>query len=241
MNETSGTTLDNAEGTATYDLTTSGTPTLNQTGPITDTASILFDGVNDYASDAYNAAYFPDQWTFEIRAKPSTGANFPVIDWTNGSATDGWALHHTSGNTFVLLGDTRVIWHTHGNSTGWSHLIVTYDGAVLCLYVDGALCGQVNATVIDPAAGTMYFAWSGAGSTYWNGYLSSAALYSRAISDREAADWHNDAAATSVLRRGAGAYIGAIRQWPSLDAPLSYAATNAFTGSIVTTYRTARL
>jgi hypothetical protein len=246
MNESAGTTIDNYEGTSGYDGTTSGTPTLNQAGPFTDSASIYFDGVNDHISRAYVSAMYPSSdFTFEIWVKPYSGsAGGTFVDMTD--ADDGFRIYESSGYAGIVIGlgatslDAGFTTLTH---SVWNHLAITYSAGVVRGYHNGELKFSTRAAYSRPTTGTMYLGGLG-GLTWWKGNLSGAGMYAQAFPASVIADMYSDAAAMADVRHGIGAYIDDVSQWLTLSGALTLAGMGSIddpTATMVTTYRTARL
>ena len=242
LNETAGVTADNYEDTAGYDGTINGTPSLNQTGPLTDTKSILFDAVNDSVSRAYVAAMHTSEFTLEGWFKDS-GTNRVFYDTTNGTTT-GIQITGGSGVFGVYNGGTsRWICQASGASSGaWNHFIITHKAGTWVVYLNGAMFARVSGVTFTPmSAGTMYLGRNNAG-TFWGGYLSSFAYFSTAFSQQVAEDMYNSGSAASICRYRAGVYISDVVTWPEMaNSTITFSGSNDISsGSLVAQYRTAR-
>jgi hypothetical protein len=242
LNEAAGTTADNAEGTAAYDGTIAGTPSLNQTGPLTDTKSILFDGTNDSVAITYSASLFPAAFTFEAWIK-SSGTIEPTIDFTGGSGSAGWSINYGAEDVGVYLTatPTRKIAHARTSNTGWCHVVMTSGNGKIRLYLDGALVGVSTSTIVDPGSGTIYFGRNNSGSGFWAGNISSVGLYPFVCTADDVSEMYNSGSAVTLTGRGAGAVVDSVYEWPTLSAAKTITGQNALSGTVATTYRTARL
>ncbi|HVM47136.1 MAG TPA: LamG-like jellyroll fold domain-containing protein [Candidatus Acidoferrum sp.] len=218
MNETGGkTAYDYASGfNGTY-----GTATLNQPGLSTndDNVSVYFNGV--YGSDIvipFNVALNPSVMTVEIWAKPNpsalpTSSHKCIIggmpDYPTASQfQNGYSLQllgtspSSSDNYYFELGSTNPVNGVTINAgsvvLGWSHLVGTYDGSNMVLYVNGKVVSSAILTnfipniYTNPVAG---YPWVGLaiGSIYdstgvgaeFNGNICEAAVYNTALSSNQ--------------------------------------------------------
>jgi hypothetical protein len=67
---------------------------------------------------------------------------------------------------------------------GWHHIVGTYNGTTLNVYMDGALLQTTPSTVVPTSSGMGYHImdrWGG-GKEYWAGYLAVLRIYDRALS-----------------------------------------------------------
>src|SRR5215831_13149284 len=148
MDEASGTTAADSKGTAT--LTYSGTYTLNQASFAPANKCVSFGGATA-GSGAAVAALQPANVTVEIWIKPSSVTDVRSLVCSNyypGSGNIGYELgwNVTGGSTGNLqFGGLTAAWHT-ATMTGtgvtlnvWNHVVGTYDGSNLKLYVNGVL------------------------------------------------------------------------------------------------------
>jgi len=149
MNEASGTALADSKGSAT--LTLAGTYTVNQASFAPAGKCVSFGGATAAAA-AVAAALQPANVTAEIWVKPTTVTDVRSLICSNlypGSGNIGYELgwNITGSNTNSLqFGGLSGGWHTTtlGGSFGvtlgqWNHVVGTYDGTNLKLYVNGAL------------------------------------------------------------------------------------------------------
>jgi hypothetical protein len=188
LDETSGTTADNAQGTATYDGTYVNGPLLNQTGAYTGSKAVKFDGVNEHITVPYNANLIRNVCTWEVWAKPAHTASYSaaVIDLSNLGAT-GWSIvcKYTFGTTnyvqFILQAGTSAFFFSPSYiDTGqWYHVAVTRNTNNWQLFINGLSVGTVTRTVSNITSGTIYFARR---ASYYGGALDDIALYPSVLS-----------------------------------------------------------
>lgn len=160
-------------------------------------SALSFDGINDYVNIPYNAALTPDNFTVALWEKPneqklsgifrSAGGNgytggFAFIQYSSGAIVFRW------GNGSDFNGSLLV----SGASLEWRHIVATYDGVTMRLYVNGALVGTdssvsfsyngTNSTVIGRSDGVGSF----------NGLIDDVRIYSQALSAEEVRDLYNN-------------------------------------------------
>jgi hypothetical protein len=82
----------------------------------------------------------------------------------------------------------------------WTHLAATYDGAMLRLYVNGALAGSTALTgSLDATTGPLRIGGNSVRSEWFNGLIDEVRVYSRALSQSEIQTDMNTAVGSSVL------------------------------------------
>ena len=144
--------LDETTGTSAADYmggaagTIAGSPALNQTPVILTGKSVLFDGVNDKVTFPDSAATKPTNLTVEtwVNVSSGVGAFGVIVTKTTSSAwSDGWGMYAAGPGTVRF-------WVTKYNGTpghfidasvsagAAHHLVGTFDGSVIRMYVDGA-------------------------------------------------------------------------------------------------------
>lgn len=200
LSETSGTTADNAEGTAARDGTYSAGITLNAATFTSGTPAPSADGndhINIY-SDSYRDAFPALEGTKAIWIKLDTNT------WTDGLTHWGWTNQVDGANRTAFRKEStnnRLNWiYREGNterfvvldsvtSTGWLHMAMTWSAAAGAMkaYFNGAQTGS-NQTVSGAFTGslaattTTLFAANTSGTTGWTGYLAHAAVWNTPLS-----------------------------------------------------------
>lgn len=244
MNETSGVTADNMEGTAGYDGTINGTPSLNQTGPATDLPCIVFDGVNDSISRAYSANMWPsDNWTFEGWFNRTAGGSNTVIDATAGGS-DGFIVAWSNGSMYVLAkgASNRYVYKSDSVTTGtWYHLAIVYAAGTFTTYINGVKGGSAIFTYTKLSSGTMYIGRDSSGS-FWSGKAAGIGMHNVAYSAQTISDMYNSGGARAICRYKSGSVVDPVNEWPTISGATTFVATNGLTATnAVSTFRTARL
>jgi hypothetical protein len=168
LNETSGTTADNYEGTAARDGTySSDVSSIGTTTGIGDgnTAPNL-DGTNDYidvVTVSLQSAFDPNDGTISLWTKLASGT------WTDSSVDHWFTVHISSSNQIWIRktntnnqyqyyhegNNTPIFEGVTGASTAWRHycMVWSVSGDYLKLYVDGSQVGATQ-TGLDTFSGT---------------------------------------------------------------------------------------
>ncbi len=103
-------------------------------------------------------------WPNQMSQLGSSGGKIGYLGYLNDLTVDGAALRNGA----------------------WHHLVVTFDGAMLRLYVDGALAAS-RATTLATAAGPLALGRSASGLFPYSGDLDSVLVYDRALTATEVA------------------------------------------------------
>ncbi|TXH00473.1 MAG: LamG domain-containing protein [Candidatus Moraniibacteriota bacterium] len=210
--------LDDGSGTSATDSSTNGNTGTLTNGPTWTTGQIGgavdFDGSNDYVTVADNTTLDITQtitlstWAkFDDFSSPHLFA--PAKYVTTGNQRS-YRLYTDSGTTqlnFSLSSDgtsgntTTLSYSTSNLSTGiWTHIVGTYDGSTMRLYVNGT---QVNSTTrsgnIYASTAPLIIGADENGSTYFhNGQIDEVRLYNRALSVDEVASLYRLTSPTGV-------------------------------------------
>ena len=144
LDETSGTTADNQEGTAALDGTYTGGYTLNQSGPKSGVASVDLNGTTGYISLTTNASMDVQESTWEgwIYLDTLASTNKIIIDHMGG-ANDGYKLmaYYTTQKMLLEIGlgtSFRQFLVDSTLTTGvWTHLAVVTTASSVAVYRDG--------------------------------------------------------------------------------------------------------
>ncbi|UCG69345.1 MAG: right-handed parallel beta-helix repeat-containing protein, partial [Thermoplasmata archaeon] len=161
-----------------------------------------FDGTDDYIdcgdSDSMNIL---NEITVEAWVKFDLDAGTRTIASRGGDA-DGWRLysHGWSGDKFAFIvleegggwGDALVLSSSRFLRNVWHHVIGTYNGSSVRIYVNGTLEGEITGllgTGIEYGSfKTMQIAHSKGASVSFKGAIDEVRIYNRALSQREVAD-----------------------------------------------------
>ena len=156
FSEGTGTTTDNAEGTASRDGTFKGTgePAWDATLPsgYTGTYSVDFDGSDDYINCS-NTTFTNSSTSISITAWIYLGSKEgkqTIVN--NGDSDQIWFVFDKSGNDKlnVYLGRSSSKGYHNSNTTvgrgAWHHVAITYNASTLTFYLDGSADGTASTT-----------------------------------------------------------------------------------------------
>ncbi|MFN0054700.1 MAG: putative Ig domain-containing protein, partial [Planctomycetales bacterium] len=166
-----------------------GLPSLGIVGALaenTDSAARFAGG--PFVTVADRPALRPSQITLEAWVRPASPPAFRsiVMKSSNGNWLDGYGL------AAYYYGNNDIHFFVNNSSSGevsgiipldtWSHVVGTYDGRHLRLFVNGVLTGEApyNEAIAHSTAPLRI--GSGAGDFHWNGDLDEVAIYDSALS-----------------------------------------------------------
>lgn len=262
LDETSGTTADNEEGTAAIDGTYTGTYTLNQAGPLTGLKSVALNGTTGYVSIPNNAAIELAAFTFEIWANADgVGASGDAIaSMVDTGPLGGWLLFvNDFGQVGVNLYDsTNALRFNTASAPGmmnagsWTHIAFTVEGrhSAPKLYINGESVG-VSLPYTgpwDPATtATLRIGSPGPipSVDFFDGFVAAASYHSGAVDAASIRAWYENAADTMQAVGGYEFLSASTTRWANLGTGSSVytlASDGLNTGSkLNVTYRDARL
>jgi hypothetical protein len=117
----------------------------------------------------------------EIYGGDGVGINF-VLGGSNkdfpGVVTDNISAAYYDGATWIRTPVKPM-------AAGWHHIVGSYDGTAINLYIDGVLVSTQPSTVVPTSSGLGYNImdrWGGGAHEYWGGYLATLRIYNRALS-----------------------------------------------------------
>jgi hypothetical protein len=152
-----------------------------------------FDGVNDLIT-------VPDAGSLDLTSA------FTLEAWVYPTATGGWRTvilkEQTNGLTYALYAREDVArpsgWVSIGNNdrsvvgpsalalNAWSHLVTTFDGSTLHLYVNGVLVQSTAANGAAPiSSGALRIGGNAIWGEYFKGRIDDVRIYNRALSPAE--------------------------------------------------------
>jgi hypothetical protein len=205
LDEAAGTSAADSAGSATGTYTNG--PALNQTSGVKDAgAGVTFDGVNDWI-DAGNVYGFTGTASFSveawIRPTAATTQYRRFVSKENASG-HGWQLNlkpttDAPANRVAILRRDATSYEqatstTALPTTSWSHVVATYNGSSLCIYVNSSLEATGTSSRSLPAHTNPLrlgsASYSGANDLY-GGSLDEVAIYSTALSAAQVTEHYN--------------------------------------------------
>lgn len=195
LNETAGTTIVDSSGNS-RNGTYSGGVTFNQQIGNLDGA-VRLDGVSGHGTVPYGSWMdFTTGWTVECWVQPvGFGVGLITRAWGGTGQPIQYVIALLSNNMSTLSGFaggkyTGSAWnsaYTTANGAIFSvfHVVATFDGATIVLYVNGFKVGSIAITGFTTATQPLYIGagWSLESNKFLNGLISSCALYSTALSE----------------------------------------------------------
>jgi hypothetical protein len=173
-------------GTSLYDLSgNNNTGTLvNGTGYVNSNTNgyFTFDGTDDKINIPGSFPSSLSEYTVEYTAFLVSQNRMPIGSFSNNSfykyGDNSW--YYTHG------GSAAEFYYPGGQITGWGHWVITYDGSFVKVYRKGVILGQqASSGTANFSAGWILGYWNPGGNYAWDGYISSARIYNRALSQSE--------------------------------------------------------
>jgi hypothetical protein len=173
-------------GTTLYDLSgNNGTGTLvNGTGFVnSNTKSYFsFDGTDDKINIPGSFPSSLSEYTVEYTANLVSQNRMPIASLSNNSfykyGDNSW--YYTHG------GSAGEFYYPGGQITGWGHWVITYDGSFVKVYRKGVFLGQqASSGTANFSVGWILGYWSAGGNYAWDGDISSAKIYNKALTESE--------------------------------------------------------
>jgi len=161
---------------------------------------LSFDGVDDYVNipGVINLAKVTvSAWAYSH--KGATAGNQEIFANKNDTITLRWSDNNAApGNVpafFLIIGGSyqNARASTVLSANIWNHLVGTYDGTTLRIYVDGVLAGStvavgtIDATTLDSLIGVH----NSLATNFFNGLLDDVRIYNRALSNDEIKQLYN--------------------------------------------------
>jgi predicted ribosomally synthesized peptide with SipW-like signal peptide len=159
-----------------------------------DTA-VSFDGGSAYVDVPDAASLQPAQISVEAWVKAGSGlADYGTVAMktTDGSWTDGYGLYWAGGSIWFFVNhwsDSAV--STAINYDEWTHVVGTYDGSDLRLYVNGTEVASQPQPAGITHSGNQFLIGQGTGGYFWAGELDEVAVYNVALTGAQVQDHYN--------------------------------------------------
>jgi len=187
-------------GTAGEVLDSAGTRHGSRVGNATTTAAGLlgrsgtFDGNGDYvnfSSTISNASFSISAW---VKPAISNEDDKGIVSlWTN-SAT-GYMQALIGGKARIYVNGTSVEGSTLlSSTTTWYHLVGTFDGTTIKVYVNNALVGSGSAGAVSTTGNAQIGTYNSRVSSSFNGFIDEVGVWSRALNTTEISTLYNSGA-----------------------------------------------
>jgi hypothetical protein len=199
MDESSGNAADSSGGG--FNLTNNNTATF-ATGKINNALSLVLASGQSQSSTAVGLAVtgnFTIQAWYKPTAAGLSAADCYIVFRWDGASNRNYQLIYEPGthNTFIGFGGNN-----YGNTSvtmtagTWYHIVATYDGSNVHIYINNTDGGAVAATINPASAGTQTFFVGNitvAGSTTngCDGLIDEVAVWTRALSSTEVSQLYN--------------------------------------------------
>jgi hypothetical protein len=194
LNETSGTTVIDSSGNARNGTYTGGF-ILGKSMANLDGA-VQLNGTSGYATIPYAVWMdFSAAWSVEAWIIPfSFGSGIIARGWTTGLSIE-YAIALISGSTmantsgFSVGKFTGSVWNnvyvsSNGAIFSTFHVVGTFDGTTMTLYINGLNIGSATYSGFTSSTQSLYLGrdWTNSGPRYFDGLISSCALYATSLS-----------------------------------------------------------
>jgi hypothetical protein len=156
--------------------------------------ALSFDGVNDYVEVPYSASLNPSEFSISVWARVDGGQGTwrSVITSRDSGPFRGYMIYAGADNKWQFWIGVSTSWLSlYGPDVilgQWIHIVATYSGGIMRLYVNGSLYNTTSGTL---ALNTIRPLRIGAGQTegapafFFNGLIDEVRIYNRALSDAE--------------------------------------------------------
>ena len=154
-------------------------------------SALSFDGVNDWVTVSDSASLDVTRVTLEAWVRPTAlGSMWRTVLHKEQPGGMVYALYANQGFGLPLgqvnIGGARNALGANLPLNTWSHLAVTYDGAVLRLFVNGTAAGTVTVSGSIPAStGPLRIGGNAVRSEWFAGQIDEVRVYNRALTQSE--------------------------------------------------------
>jgi glucose/arabinose dehydrogenase len=189
LNSVSGTTVADVSGNGNTGTVSGAAAAAGKYG-----GGLSFDGVNDWVTvNDSNSLDLTTGMTLMAWVNPSAlaGSWRTVVFKEGGAGSIDYSLYAAEstnkpvGQVYVG-GEQNVLGTTSLAPNVWSHLAVTYDGATLKLYVNGAVVGSKAVSgAITPTTGALRIGGNNIWSEWFQGLIDEVRIYGRALTQAE--------------------------------------------------------
>lgn len=167
-------------------------------GPFAGSTAVSLDGASQYVSTPWVAGLNGNPFSVEVWANLAQVPKFGYILSSGDMASPraGWYLAQDDGSTFNV-GSAFVVRFFNQNTTTpsiqysapvtnaagtWVHLVLTYNGSVGALYMNGVLITNAPAAYVAPLSAPFTVGCRSSISQFWPGKAAEVAMYNTALS-----------------------------------------------------------
>jgi subtilisin len=188
----------------------SGGVALGQPGAVSGDSAATFSGGSAVTVPAATGLDLRSAFSVEAWVKPGVaGQNGGILEKTvGGTLNTQYLLFLEGGLAKFRINSAGTLVTVSGPAPAmgsWTHLIGTFDGAALRLYVNGALVGSAPANAASGGSGVTFVGRLGSNAYYLNGALDEVAVYPTALSASRARAHYLGSAALQVVVRPSAA------------------------------------
>ena len=139
---------------------------------------------NDYITTTYSLGT-ASGFTFAFWMQDSALTQGDNYMDNRDSASDGVTFFGSSTNEMTLRINGNDVESSNDLTTGWNHIVGTYDGVIKTIYVNGKATSNAETSSINVAGNLRIGARSYSISNYVTGYMKNCAVWERALSASE--------------------------------------------------------
>ena len=169
-----------------FSMSTSSSPVTGKIGQ-----ALRFNGTNQYVGLG-NVASLSSAITISAWIKPTQISNFPMIVCKDVNVDYTFFIDTSNANKLALRIGAAGGLHDALSSTPittntWQHVVGTYDGTTIKVYINGVLAGSRAQTGAIPtsAVALNIGSFNNGGGDFFNGAIDDVRIYSRALSSAE--------------------------------------------------------
>jgi hypothetical protein len=149
--------------------------------------ALSFDGVSTYVNVAPSSTLnVTNQLTIEAWINMAAQAGGPqhyIVDSRDGSSTGGYGLNVDTELIQFWIGQRWPDFSVSITTGAWHHVVGTYDGTTMVVYVDGTSVGSAPfSAVSSPSTAPLFIGQRYTSSEIFNGLMDEVAIYNRALS-----------------------------------------------------------
>lgn len=210
--------------------------------PLSNPASLLFDGVNDYVTLGDNFDFGPAQafsWSFWMKAANFSSQRAMIAKTTQDANVFGYSFqHNSSGKLFSqwrASGSLRNLTFSSTLNAGqWYHICFTYAGGSnvsgVTAYIDGSAEPSAGSGALNDWGHTDPCNFGNRGNTFhFSGNLNQISVWDKELSSAEVTEIYNSGSPDDLSNHSA---VGNLQSWWGLNDNSSFPTETDLQGSI---------